>query len=1416
MVTETFQDGIAGYSGCQDSHISSWPYDPHVNSGDSSRLELRYYSNVEAMIKFDLTNLPQGLSVSSGKLELYLNNPPSNPRSVTMYKVLKPWKEYEVTYKSAQTGQDWAELGLKAGEDYAMFQDFSAFSLLDQEGWYEFDVTPLLEDWIDYPDQNCGVIIIDNNGYDGALNHSFHSSDYGDDYSLRPKLTITYNPDAPDAKAGDDYLDEHWPGGTLQLDGTASSDPSDDAKSLLYSWSIVSKPGKSNASEANFSPNNATGWSGADYPVFTPDVGGSYTIRLTVTNSIGETDTDEVLYRLLDLNETTHPRIYLTPERMATLTNLYNTSAPQWTRLREYLDGSSQYSASTLIRAYAVAYLIEGKTSDRDKAISYLMGIVNDGEITNLDNMGAVEGVAIGYDWLYHSLTSTQRTSIINWLNNQGDIFKGSYLNSWHNYSAGAMVGIGLTGLATLGDNDRAREWMDHARWTRWEYLIKPGFEVSGAGGGWPEGTAYGLNAIWRITKFIRAWADVTNEDLFDSVDFFKDRLDYTLFMHYPGIYNLYGNYYRDFIRLGDGIRGLKGYQNYLRAASLMLIDRFRDEPEAQVLNWYLSQAPADKMPNTWMYVEDFLWHDNSIPTIAPTDLSHLATGTGTVFMRSDWTQDATWASFQCGDHFEYHQHLDQNTFTIFRNDDLAIETGNYDGYGGSGHAINYHKRTIAHNGMLVYNPNEFFHSIVGGTDGDNDGGQRTMYPKSIQAGSASSWLSNTQYYETGDILYYMDDGETLYLLGDATNAYNSTDFTPDPENIPKLKHFTRQFVYIRPNVFIVFDRVGSADASFQKKWLLHFLNEPTITDGTYNYVSNGEYLYTNPQNNGMITTATAGTSRLYCQTLLPEAHQIRKVGLRGVKDYWVFGTNYPAPTGDEPHHGEWRIEVEPSVSQEDDVFLNVINVGDDGSTAPAEADLVMADENKAAGVLIDNKLYMFRTYLGTDGPFTYSLTGYKTVEHNLYDLEPEGLVIVTETSAAGTDIRNYAVNENGNLSFTSTLNGTHTFRIDVKSTKNLAIGLNYSFEDDGGTLIGMPVKWTESGAFGGDGIIEYSVVDDEVYSGDYAARIKVDGPAPTDDLTVAALVADSSVIFKAGHTYKFSAAIKREQSQSFRMILFRFGYTLQHIEYFDAADTGTSDSGWQIFSTYYTMPKYTGPEGEYFPRIDSIVRRARTDGSSSCSIWIDDIHIEDLGVEELESTYTPGGLGYGIRNRFFSMGTYTATSGDYTSYEMPLGWDITWAVDSPLNNAPGTPVWKQEIPALSLADGYAASLTARALDNSNPAWPSIGTVSRINPTDSGNRHILTFQYGSTSAMKPMLRAFLIDDNFNHISYEVINSNITYPPGEKMWPLSIHIVPEYDQTNLIIRFDNVTYDVTEIHTQETKAFIDNVELNTAP
>jgi hypothetical protein len=276
--------------------------------------------------------------------------------------------------------------------------------------------------------------------------------------------------------------------------------------------------------------------------------------------------------------------------------------------------------------------------------------------------------------------------------------------------------------------------------------------------------------------------------------------------------------------------------------------------------------------------------------------------------------------------------------FCIFKKGDLAIESGTYDG-GGIGEMNNnmgaYYTRAIAHNVMLFYNPGETFASYRSGRTVRNDGGQRTWSP----AGNGPSPVSFVDKFyacDTGHVIAFEETPAYAYVAGDVTTAYNSTHYTT-LKNIPKLREWTRQIVFVRKggegtnDLIVIFDRTETTLPDFQKKWLLHSLNEPVV-DGKASVVSAGEFLH-----DGSNAVVTAGEGKLFCRTLLPEKHRIRKLGGKGVKDQWVFGREIIPDANDfeDTGYGDWRLEVEPSAPAKRDLFLHVL-VPTDGSQEKA------------------------------------------------------------------------------------------------------------------------------------------------------------------------------------------------------------------------------------------------------------------------------------------------------------------------------------------------------------------------------------------------------------------------------------------------------------------------------------------------
>jgi hypothetical protein len=941
--TRIFQQGVNVYTGVADTWVSSedWDTPPQysLNYGQNDTLQLSRDGGDNPLIHFNLEEIPPNSAVISAELSLYNETPSSSSgakdfaRRINLFRVLKSWNENEATGDNASVGKPWAERGMQAGGDY----DGKLETLVDviNEGWYKWDITALAQAWVhgDYP--NYGIVLRDATGYeDDHVDWRTFLSSQHTDVGKRPMLKVTYNPDVPLAHAGEDQENLQWKGGAITLDGSGSHDrPGGNDATLQYQWRIVS-PAFGSAM-ANHVLTGKTA-------LFFPDIPGEWEIELTVTNEQGESATDTARLWLLNISDI-HPRIYLTPSSLAELKTRAIGANLRWTQLKDYADADDDN-----MHADALVYQITGQASYGNQAVNQALSMIAESN----DWSTKAGEIAVVYDWCYSLLTASQKNLFLNYFNAWADdLPKSQDVPGWGNYWPRYGYSYAHIGLAAYGDTPRAKEWLEEYRHNRYGMNDIPLLNHIADGGAWPEGMIYDSIANLPKIKAVEAWRTGTGENLFESSTWYRNRTGYLLLHHLPGLADKqeWETDYHGYISTGDSERNRGSLINYERIMGLLLVGRFPEAPSSGQLMAYLSSPPTDHS-NEFLYHEEFLWFDPNIAIQSPDLLTHYSPATGTVFIRSDWRSGAadtdsgeTYITFQCGDHFTYHQHYDQNSFTLFKHGDLAVDSGVYSGDGLSWHDVNYYVRTIAHNTLVVYNPDEDFSSARPDAQ-SNDGGQRSLYPASRSPNSIDYFNQHITHYDTGDMKRFEDTPQYTYALGDATKAYNNPDYNQAADtgldgNVAKVTRFQRELVYLRPtdnddsDFLVLFDRVGVTRPSFSgehTKLLFHTLNEPTL-NGTPSQVSPGEILYQGADS----ASAVSGDGKLFIKFLSPA--NIRKVGGRGEKAFWVFGENYdwhwasdepqPRPTNDfeEKPYGEWRLEMEPVDTGLDHYFLTIL-----------------------------------------------------------------------------------------------------------------------------------------------------------------------------------------------------------------------------------------------------------------------------------------------------------------------------------------------------------------------------------------------------------------------------------------------------------------------------------------------------------
>ena len=266
----------------------------------------------------------------------------------------------------------------------------------------------------------------------------------------------------------------------------------------------------------------------------------------------------------------------------------------------------------------------------------------------------------------------------------------------------------------------------------------------------------------------------------------------------------------------------------------------------------------------------------------------------GQTYMFSGQGKEDTYAMFTCGSQSLAHKQYDENHFVIYKGGFLALDSGSRSGSGMPGwlddmwHDNNYSAHSIAHNVVLIHMEGEKW-----------KGWPDQKYAVANHGGMYKTIGGVVKAFETNDLF--------TYICGDSTACYR-------PE---KCKKMIRQFVFIRPDYFVVCDTVESVKPDQTQTWLLHSQNEP---------VEDGDIFHFDEE-----------AGRLFCKTFLPKGYKRTKIGGPG-KEFWVDGKNYPlGNTRLETYRkrnvkktlwGNWRVELTAGKPTAQVRFLNLIQVG--------------------------------------------------------------------------------------------------------------------------------------------------------------------------------------------------------------------------------------------------------------------------------------------------------------------------------------------------------------------------------------------------------------------------------------------------------------------------------------------------------
>jgi hypothetical protein len=387
--------------------------------------------------------------------------------------------------------------------------------------------------------------------------------------------------------------------------------------------------------------------------------------------------------------------------------------------------------------------------------------------------------------------------------------------------------------------------------------------------GGNPEGFNYWHGMVEPQCDWpVEAWRTATGEDLFRDSLFHRQRGAWYLYARYPANGAAVG--------INDGHGLAPGSPKY--AVMPLLGSRAGD----RVCQWMANQYAADPKSH-YGYGDEYwcaiLWHDPAAPATKPEELppARLFEGLGWVSMRSAWQPDATFCYFMAGPWFNGHRHQDCGSFIIAsRGGYLAVDSGYYSTYQDDrqGHGTKYTSKGIAHNILFLHDPHERSGGMWdqalrvrddGGVLQPGNRGRR----ESEQPVKGNPW-------DSAEITAYEANPVFTYVAADVTGNYRrELDPYMNPKGPPIIDTYTRELLYLAPDVFVIHDRVKTTDARYTKRFLLHVIDEPEVRAKPVRTPELGITEFDEPGD----AVVTDGEGRVFVRALLPEQRIVRRIG---------------------------------------------------------------------------------------------------------------------------------------------------------------------------------------------------------------------------------------------------------------------------------------------------------------------------------------------------------------------------------------------------------------------------------------------------------------------------------------------------------------------------------------------------------
>lgn len=518
--------------------------------------------------------------------------------------------------------------------------------------------------------------------------------------------------------------------------------------------------------------------------------------------------------------------------------------------------------------------------------------------------LGQAEPLACVYDWCYDQMGEADRLSIGQVIREQ--LAHGPYHATFHEpwYMCAWLSQILALHGAGIDDKFAEEHLKAYNRAIHQFAWIADSIHADGAIGDY--GYQYMYFMLWP-----EMWMRATGENLFKTCGFYRTQPEYLL-------HTIRGE---GKWLPGDGDAGFDGFG----ARSIFHFYGWRNNnPYARGLasemakNWNAWPNSGSGLNRPWMSI---LWHGDGgemnplreLPLVKLFPINQVA------ILRSGWNLGSnsidTIAAFYCRP-WEGHCHRNVGHFTIHRGQDQLAQDGGIYAWTNCDYHDNYFTATVAHNCVLIYDPQEPPLGAVGyGNVSANDGGQvhgDAGYYGRMGGGSFRGTISN-----------FTDGPRFTYLFADLSPAYSAF----------KAIRVARAFFFLKPSTYVVCDWVRSVKPDSTKRWVLNTATQPAV--------EGEEKVLAGTSDAGIVeapgarrATVSRGASKLTVQVLAPEHSLIRRIGGEGYAA-WVDGKNREVPASIPLDAGkrerlkkaaQWRLEIDPVEQTTDTVFLHVLD----------------------------------------------------------------------------------------------------------------------------------------------------------------------------------------------------------------------------------------------------------------------------------------------------------------------------------------------------------------------------------------------------------------------------------------------------------------------------------------------------------